>query len=165
MTNTHTIGLNVMCLENDLVKSVIVSIAFLKTNTKTVASGDVSINRSTNMIRKISREAIPNAVARRNPGKRQRVTYQDRRARFSRVPRLRLNVSFIKHFFNTVMYSSSTEEANLQTSGLCIVKLWMIFSPTETELPKGAPQIDDPSALRQSKSFGLTNVKITNNEP
>lgn len=122
MTNTHTIGLNVMCLENDLVKSVIVSIAFFKTNAKTVASGDVSINRSTNMIRKISREAMPNAVARRNPGKKQRVTYQDRRARFSRVPRLHLKVSFMKHFFNTIMYSLSTEEDNSQSSGRCIVK-------------------------------------------
>ena len=127
MTNTNTIALNAMCLENDLakvVKVLKVPIPFSTTNQTTVTYGDLTINRDTNPIRKISRKATPNAVAIRSPGKKQRVTHQDRRARFSRVrPRLRLKVSFIKHFFNTVMYSSSTEEANSQTSGRCIVKL------------------------------------------
>ena len=126
MTITNTIALNAMCLENDLAKAVKVlkvPIPFSTTNEEKVANGDLTINRDTNPIRKISRKATPNAVAIRNPGKKQRVTQQDRRARFGRVSRLLFKVSFIKHFFNTVMYSSSTEEANLQTSGRCIVKL------------------------------------------
>ena len=123
MTITNTIALNAMCLENDLAKAVKVAIPFSLTNKEKVANGDLTINRDTNPIRKISRKATPNAVAIRNPGKKQRVKQQDRRARFSRVSGTRFEVSFIKHFFNTVMYSSSTEEANLQTSGRCIVKL------------------------------------------
>ena len=126
MTITNTIALNAMCLENDLAKAVKVlkvPIPFSTTNEEKVANGDLTINRDTNPIRKISRKATPNAVAIRNPGKKQRVTQQDRRARFSRVPRMRRKVSFVKHFFNTVMYSSSTEEANSQTSRRCIVKL------------------------------------------
>ena len=98
MTITNTIALNAMCLENDLAKAVKVlkvPIPFSTTNEEKVANGDVNNNRSTNLIRKISRKAIPNAVAIRNPGKKQRVTQQDRRARFSRVPRMRLKVSFV----------------------------------------------------------------------
>ena len=122
MTNTNTIGLNAMCLENDLAKSYLVSNTFLKTNTEKVTNGDEASNTNTNMIRKISRKTIPNTIEIRNPGKKQRITHQDRRARFSRVPRLHLKVSFIKHFFNTIMYSLRTEEDNSQSSGRCIVK-------------------------------------------
>ena len=77
MTNTNTIALNAMCLENDLVKVVKVlkvPIPFSTTNQKKVRNGDLTINRNTNMMRKISRKATPNAVAIRNPGKKQRVT-------------------------------------------------------------------------------------------
>ena len=60
MTITNTIALNAMCLENDLAKAVKVlkvPIPFSTTNEEKVANGDLTINRDTNPIRKISRKA------------------------------------------------------------------------------------------------------------